>query len=346
MKARLALLLVLSAWAGCAPAGAQVPPPAGSAALAAPALAEADRAAIVEAARLAAVVGDSLWAGWREVPLAILLVTPEREFLVGHPRPSADFLPLRRDRALGATLHHRARVFPPNLLATFPAVGGIPTIVVGRPAETGKGATAWALTILHERFHQLQMSRPGYFEGVGGLGLARGDTTGSWMLDYPFPYDDAIVRGRYVDLASHLLRALEHAGTPDFDRRVERYEEARDRFRESLSADDYRYFQFQLWQEGVARYTELAVAERAATAGEPAAAFRALPGYESYADAAARLRREIHQGLQTSMLSTDRRVAFYPLGAATALLLDLVAPGWRDRYFAEPFALDPYFGGD
>ena len=343
MIVRACALLVAIASAVAVPARAQVAPPPGPPR---PALADADRAALAEAARRAAIVGDSLWAGWREVPLAILLVTPEQEFLVGHPRPSSDFLPLRRDRALAATVHHRSRVFPPNLLATFPAVGGVPTIVVGRPAQTGKGATGWALTILHERFHQLQMSRPGYFEGVGALGLARGDTTGSWMLDYPFPYEDQAVRGRYVDLASHLLRALEHAGTPDFARRVDRYEEARDRFRAALTADDYRYFQFQLWQEGVARYTELSVAERAAAAGEPAPAFRALPGYESYGEAAARLRREILEGLQSSTLAGDRRVAFYPLGAATALLLDLVAPDWRERYFTEPFALDPYFAGD
>jgi hypothetical protein len=43
------------------------------------------------------------------------------------------------------------------------------------------------------------------------------------------------------------------------------------------------------------------------------------------------------------MLADQRRIAFYPLGAGTALLLDLTAPGWRDRYLSEPFALDPYF---
>ena len=44
------------------------------------------------------------------------------------------------------------------------------------------------LTVLHEHFHQLQQSQPGYFQGVEALGLSGGDQTGMWMLNYPFPY--------------------------------------------------------------------------------------------------------------------------------------------------------------
>jgi hypothetical protein len=341
---RAALLIVALASAAVS-ARAQVPPPPGTEPPA-PALATADRVALTEAMRLVELVGDSLWPGWGEVPFAVLLVTPEAEFLIGHPRPTLDFAPAGAEPVLGP-IRRRPRVFPPNLLATFPAVGGIPTIVVGRPEATDKGPTAWVLTILHERFHQLQMSHPDYYDGVNALGLARGDTTGQWMLEYAFPYENATVRGRFVELASRLLRSLETAGSDQFAARVRAYDAARERLRAALAPDDYRYAQFQLWQEGVARYTEIRVAELAAASaaagGEPPNAFRMLPGYEPYSDAAARLRREVLEGLQTATLSTQRRVAFYPLGAATALLLDLVAPGWRDRTFTEPFALDPLF---
>jgi hypothetical protein len=321
---------------------AQVSP---SPATAHPSLATADRIALTEAKRLALLAGDSLWPGWSGAPLAVLLVTPEAEFLIEHSRPSLDFEAAGAEAALGP-IRRRAPVFPPNLLATFPAVSGVPTIVVGRPEATEKSPTAWALTIMHERFHQLQMSRPDYFEGVDALGLARGDTTGQWMLDYAFPYEDLTVRGRFVELTSRLLRSLETAGSDQFAARVEAYHAAREGFREALSPEDYRYAQFQLWQEGVSRYTELKVAELAAQGGEPPAAFRSLAGYEPYPDVAARLRSEILTGLQTTMLADQRRIAFYALGAGTALLLDLTNPGWRDRYFTEPFALDPYFEGN
>jgi hypothetical protein len=322
---------------------AQVGPPPSATALTDPSIPSGERAQIAESMRVSRLVGDSLWPGWNEIPLALLLVTSADEFLIGHPRPSDDFAQLGDNAQLGVAVFHRTAVFPPHFLASFPAVGGVPTIVVGTAEATGKGTTAWVLSVLHERFHQLQMSQPDYFDGVAALDLAHGDTTGQWMLDYPFPYEDPNVRGRYVDLASHLLRSLELAGTPDFANRLEAYHSARERFRETLSEEDYRYFQFQLWQEGVARYTELRLAELAALQGEPP---DPPPGQEPYAEAAARLRREILEGLQMSTLSNDRRVAFYPLGAATALLLDLVAPQWHSRYFEDPFALDPYFEPD
>ena len=37
-----------------------------------------------------------------------------------------------------------------------------------------------------------------------------------------------------------------------------------------------------------------------------------------------------------------KRVVFYPLGAAEALLLDAARPGWKARYFTEPFYLERY----
>jgi hypothetical protein len=341
VRGRFFLALIILATVG--EAQAQVGPPPSAETLTGPSIPLEDRARIAEAMRLSRYVGDSLWAGWNEIPLALLLVTPKGEFLIDHPRPSADFDPIGTDPALGTRLFHRAVSFPPHFLASFPAVSGVPTIVAGTAEATEKETTAWVLSILHERFHQLQMSQPAYFEGVANLDLARGDTTGQWMLDYPFPYEDATVRGRYVDLASHLLRALELAGTLDFAQRLEAYHAARQRFREAISAEEYRYFQFQLWQEGVARYTELRLAELAARQEEAA---EPPPGHESYPEAAARLRRAILEELQTSTLSNDRRVAFYPLGAATALLLDVVAPEWQSRYFEEPFALDPYFEPD
>lgn len=55
----------------------------------------------------------------------------------------------------------RKRQFRPEFLATFPAVGVVPTIVVGRGENTAaRTSTRWALTLLHEHFRQLQYSQP------------------------------------------------------------------------------------------------------------------------------------------------------------------------------------------
>ena len=310
-----------------------------------PILGAADRVRIVEAFRLADALGDSLWPGWSAVPFAVILVTPTQEFLFRHPRPSPDFVRVLDDLSLGGAVYSRTRVFPPTFLATFPAVGGVPTVVVGQAEQTGKTSTEWVLTLLHEHFHQLQMSTPGYWTGVNALGLARGDTTGMWMLNYPFPYDSAKVQRRFQSAWVRLRAAVGENGSSatggaNGASAAAAVRSSLDSLRAGLAPDDYRYLAFQLWQEGVARYTEYAMAERAARSFVPSTEFLALPGQESFAVVAARLRRGI---LADSVLALGarRRVAFYPFGAAAALALDASGVGWRRKYFIAGYTLDP-----
>jgi hypothetical protein len=303
-------------------------------------LAPDDRIRIAEAFRLAAAVGDQIWPAWTTAPFAILLVTPEREFLVRHPRPSPDFTRLGYDSLLASDVLVRPRQFAPNLLATFPAVGGVPTIVVGQPGATHKNSTAWVVTLLHEHFHQLQTSRPGYFARVDSLRLARGDKTGMWMLNYAFPYESTGARTRFAELTQRLDSAL--AATTD-DERATRWAAvriARAELHDALTAADDRYLAFQMWQEGVARYTELAVARFAAAHYSPSAAFAALPDYVPYATAAEGIESSVRAGLRGNSLERGNRVAFYPAGAAYALMLDRMIPTWHTRYFDGPMSLD------
>lgn len=308
-----------------------------------PALRDADRVRLAEAFHLARGVGEEVWTGWGEVPFAVLLVTPEHEFLVGHPRPSDDFALVGRDSLLQSAVYVRPRVFPPTLLATFPAVGGVSTVVIGQPEQTGKSSTFWVLTALHEHFHQLQTTRPGYYDAVASLDLAGGDETGMWMLTYPFAYASPAVGARFAAYRDALLAALGAPDGPGTDARVGAVRAARAQLRDALPAADDRYLAFQLWQEGVARYTELRVAEAAAARHEPLPAFRALDDAVSYAAAADTLRRHLADELAGLDLAAWERVAFYPVGAAEALVLDAARPGWRLRYHAEPFDLERYY---
>jgi hypothetical protein len=301
-------------------------------------LPEHDRVRLAEAFRLAEAVRPAVWPGWERTPMPVLLVTDSTEFLIGHPEPSPEFSSLGRDPLLEREVHSRPRRFPATLLATFPAVAGRSTIVVGSAASTGKSSGEWVLTLLHEHFHQWQSSLPGYYARAAGLGLARGDTTGQWMLDYPFPYDSAPVQRAVSELAASLadaLRAPADAGTdtsraPAADRA---------RLRRLLSPEDHRYLEFQLWQEGVPRFVELAAAEAAGRSGPPAAAFRDLPDYVPYAELAARMRLGMEAELEAMSLARERRTGFYTLGAGLALLLQRTRPDWKDHYARRPFEL-------
>jgi hypothetical protein len=303
-----------------------------------------DRVRLAEAMRLVDEVRDDLWPGWGRTTLRVLLVTDSAEFLLGHSRPSADFVPRGYDTLLKRVVWTRPRQFSPTLLATFPAVSGIPTIVIGSAEHTGKSSTAWVLALLHEHFHQWQYSQPGYYAGVAGLELAHGDTTGQWMLDYAFPYDSAPVQQAVRRLATALGQALD-ASSSARAKALRTAVGARETLRGCLTAADYRYFEFQLWQEGVARFIEYGVARAAAGSGEPSAAFRSLSDYEPYSKAAAEERRSVRRELEQLALGRQRRVAFYPLGAAMALLLEETRPDWKRSYADRPFALAALLSG-
>lgn len=308
-----------------------------------PSLREADHVRLAEAFHLADGIRDDIWPGWSEVPFAVLLVTPEHEFLVRHPRPSDDFaLVTEYDSLLHSAVYVRDRQFSPRLLATFPAVGGLSTVVVGQPEQTGKSSTLWVITLLHEHFHQLQNAQPDYFDAVAALDLSGGDETGMWMLSFPFPYASVAVAARFTEYRDALQRALSAARGPEEAEHVGDYLAARAALRDALGEADYRYLSFQLWQEGVARYTEYRVAEAAAEQHEPLPSFRALDDFIPYSAAADSLRRALAEELVALDLASQKRVAFYSAGAAEALLLDAVRPGWQRRYLREKFYLERY----
>ena len=142
-----------------------------------PTLREADRIRIAEVFRLAEALQEDVWTGWESAPFAVLLVTPEHEFLIRHPHPSERFTRAAYDSLLQSDVYVRPRVFPPNLLATFPADSGVPTIVVGPPEQTGRASTRWVITMLHEHFHQLQYAQPDYYPATEALDLARRKTS-------------------------------------------------------------------------------------------------------------------------------------------------------------------------
>ncbi len=309
-----------------------------------PRVSEIDRVRLAEAFRIGQTLGNRLWPDWNKAPFAVLLVTPDHEFLIRHAKPSADFTLINYDPLLQSNVYYRARTQSQNLLATFPVVGAIPTIVIGQAENTAKKtSTPWVVTVLHEHFHQLQYSQPNYYPAVDALALSRGDQSGMWMLNYPFPYDWPEMKEHFSLLSKLLVDALQAQRGRDFSARLSVYRRQRDELRKTLSPDDYRYFSFQMWQEGIARYTEYRIAKLAAGRYKPSKAFRSLKDYKPFAEVAEQVKSGILNELITGQLDDYKRVKFYALGAGEGLLFDRINPRWRQRYFIDKFYLDKYF---
>jgi hypothetical protein len=222
--------------------------------------------------------------------------------------------------------------------ATFPFGGKEPIVVVGDTGLSEGNSAAWIATLLHEHFHQYQMSWSGYYDELDALDLKNGDKTGMWALNYPFAYEDPAIGQGLAVLGLQLARILQEKDPDEAMAKARAYARLRPLVLGALSEPDRRYLEFQLWQEGVARYSELAMAEFAAGGTDTR-----LSKTHDYAALAANLRMQMLGNLQDSSLSRDRRVYFYSFGAAEALVLDDLNPHWRQHYFEHPFSMAGFF---
>lgn len=303
----------------------------------APGVPRADEVRVREFYRLAPQIEKQVWTGWAGTPAPMLLVTAETELLTHYADPPGEF------KKIGEDLYARPRQFPTSLLATFPAFGPQSVIVIGEPENTeAKTSTPWLFVVMHEHFHQLQDGQPGWYEAVNGLGLARGDKTGMWMLNYPFPYDRPELGAAFAHLRDALLEALNQPVGEEFRALAQKYKLERKKFFLLLSPDDRKYLSFQLWKEGIARYVQIRSAEAAAKY-QPTREYAALPDYESFESYARRARGDTLSELKKAELGSWKRVVVYSFGASEGLLLDRIEPGWKDGYFKNLFTLDPYF---
>jgi len=263
--------------------------------------------------------GDAVWPGFGAAPFGLLLIRGEREILLCHPTAPPGFTAEGRDAATGCPRLGRPRgALPAGLLAAMPIFGPPATIVMGTPEATRLGAARWRSTILHEHFHQWQAALPDYYARVGALDLAGGDETGMWMLNFAFPYEDAPTTAAFAETSRALAAALAARGGDAFAARLADYLARRRAFAAAAGERNWRYFEFQLWQEGIARWTELALG-------------RASPDPAMRADADVR-EAEIRRALDHPDLAGQQRLAVYAMGAGEALLMEACRAPWRSLY--------------
>lgn len=272
----------------------------------------------LSAVRKLARSGDRLWPGFSTAPFGFLFVTAEGETLLCDSRVPPGFTAVGRN----ATLDCAQATGPTSwrkddLLAAMPAFGPPSVIVMGSPKGTGRTRPEWTRIVLHEHFHQWQADLPDYYERVAALDLAHGDQSGMWMLNYAFPYADPKVDKAFAKASMALRRAID---SPAAERsvRLRDYLIERAALAASVTSEQWRYFDFQLWQEGVARWTEMTLGEASPDA--------------AVATASRKLRRETLDELLQPDLARKGRLALYAFGAAEAVLLEQNDPDWRGCY--------------
>jgi len=259
-----------------------------------------------------------LWPRYDKAPQGFLLTLPGKEILICHGSAVKGFTDYSKTSAIDCDIQSRAgNIFPQNLLAAAPIIEEKSTIVMGTPESTGKSQVEWLITIFHEHFHQYQSVFENYYDRLNALGLSDGDKTGMWMLNYPFPYSDKRFVSRFRNASKALYKALT-CEVDVFPQYVKTYLKQRQALKDVLTDNDLKYLEMQLWAEGVARWTEIEMAER-------------VPD-KRIAQAARSMRKAELAHLKTIDPATEERTIVYPFGAAEAMLLERCSSDWRKEY--------------
>lgn len=306
-----------------------------------PVMRQADRIRIHEAELINRRYGNQIWKGMSKVPFTVLLVTDSCEYLINPVKPPREFAASGYDSLLKTTVYTRKPVYDKHLLATFPAVDGQTCVVIGTPENTGLSSTPWIITLLHEHFHHYTYNDEDYFKDVKKLKLAGSDTTGMWMLNYRFPYDSVPVIKQYAKFSKALYETVKALESDSFELVLLSYAKARTAFRKMLKSNDYKYFSFQVWQEGVARYTEYKYLEMMEHY-RPTNQLLALPDYLSFNDYRDQIYKQELNKLLHFRLNGERRICFYSVGFAEAILLDNLNQNWRKSYLKQKFYMEKY----
>lgn len=268
------------------------------------------------------------WSEWEDTEMPLLLIDDQQEYVFNTKVHDSTF-------AIQCDKHpSRPASFNKNFLATFPLLNHQPTIVVGTPENTGKNEEAWTTTLLHEHFHQLQFSRPNYYQAQKALDLDHGDQSGMWMLNHPFPYDNNDVNVKFKKMALNLLQV----DSIPLQKVFTQHKLLKSELKNMIGEEHYKYLNLQLWQEGYARYMEMQLTQ------DWIDQFHEINQDQFTKADIELLKNRQQQEVKTHLISNSpkelKRVYFYALGAAEAELISRVNIQWKQQYFDSLFTTD------
>ena len=298
-------------------------------------IAQCPKEKVVELIELAGQLKEQLvgnyWQEWAEIDMPILHVDDTMEYVFNTEVSDMTF-------QLPCNYQSRKTRFNKSFLATFPFLNGKPTIVVGTPENTSKSPEAWTLTLLHEHFHQLQFSHPNYYTAQKGLNLDKGDQTGMWMLNHPFPYQNESVNAQLKAIASNLLK-LDSVSAQQI---LKDHKSLKNKLKEEIGEEHFKYLNLQLWQEGYARYIELELTK------DWIKKIDQIKQNQFTLEKMIKLQNaqesEIKAHLTQSSPKELERVYFYALGTMEARLIARTNKNWKTSYFDYLFTTDHMLG--
>jgi hypothetical protein len=309
-----------------------------------------DKARLAEALHLKQQLGEQVWPKWGQTDIPLILWNRDYSFLVGYPSSPSGWELVPGDTFEGQAYYRQQTHNPQNFavkvddswVASMATKWETDAFLMERfrellPPLIDAVFPYWLLVqpsevqitgVLHESFHvhQTQVAPKRLEEAEDAH--RHGETY--WQVDEAMHDDWA----KEIDL---LIGALEAESGQEMGELVRRFLDQREQRRvaHDLGGDLTAYERLLEWEEGLAKYVELAMWREAYTDQEyePLAIIANDPDFKRYSTFEQRWSQEIGQMKRQATREGETR--FYYTGMAQAMLLDRLVPGWKPHVFSE-----------
>jgi hypothetical protein len=314
-----------------------------------------DKIRLAETLHLKASLGESVWPGWGETEIPLLLWHRGNSFLVGVQEPPTNWEEVPGDNFQGAIYFRNPDIDPENFamligdewvasmatkhetdlfiqevfreIVPSPLDNLIPYRLLIQPSEVQISA------VLHESFHVFQALESN--ENFDNAESIYSDGYRYWALDEK-------MRDQWKNETNLLIEAVNAATKAETIKITRQFLEQRDQRRVELGLDPtlLNYERRFEWLEGLAKYVELAIWEQASQSSGylPISDMVDDPDFKRYETFKSHWNREIQQAKSQSQKEGD--VRFYYTGMLQARILDRLMPDWKTRIMEKDIYLE------
>ena len=334
-------------------------------------LASVEKARVAEYFHLKQTLGSTVWPGWGEADIPLIVYNEQAAFLVGYPDPPAGWLKMPQREARGAPWeavpgdtfyglpYYRQRLADPNKtpegftvlvgdrwVATFQTKeyaaisfhSGLREELPPVVREVVPYRLLWNLMSGESEAYVTILLHEAFhaYQGiVNPQHFAKAEE--AMRLENEYPWDDITLRDAWqkeLDLLVDAATAESNAEAAELARQFLAQRDAR-RTQSKLSPDLVDFERQREWLEGLAKYAELAIGRTAAsTPGyEPLADLKDDPEFNDYRTRERFWSQQLDQ--VRSILNSEGTIWFYYSGFAQAVLLDRLLPGWKESALSE-----------
>ena len=291
-------------------------------------LSTADKTELAEIFRLKTELGDQVWPGLSRIDVPLILYNERYEFLVGEAKPPSPWQAVRGDDFLGRSYFRRPAENPQSFAVAVGTrwAGRIGTLeLMNSKIPFRLSREFHVVLMLHEVFHAFQATlAPQRFAKA----------TSVYKSEEKYPYKDPQFSSAWNSEGEALADGLKATDEAAICGLAQKFLDIRDVRRRQISLDpELNSYERELeWLEGLAKYAEVRFYELAASRARETAYTNYRSGHPFWPADLARLRRNL--GLQEGDLR------FYLSGAAQAMLLDRLRPGWKAKAFENGINLE------